>query len=131
MVHSAQKFGRRGGVKNGPKLVSYFLALPHVSLPLQSQEDIDALLEEVAILQAIHHPHVMHLLAFYDDSKYFSLVTEIVDGGELFDRIVEKQHYNEHIAREFVKIFLVTLDFLHSNGIVHRGEFPRLRSTVH
>ena len=93
---------------------------------LQSQEDIDALLEEVAILQAIHHPHVMHLLAFYDDSKYYSLVTEIVDGGELFDRIVEKQHYNEHIAREFVKIFLMTLDFLHSNGIVHRGLFPYL-----
>jgi serine/threonine protein kinase len=69
----------------------------------------------------------MHLYGFYDDSKYFSLVTEIVDGGELFDRIVAKQHYNEHIAREFVKIFLLTLDFLHSNGIVHRGLLPQHR----
>ena len=98
------------------------VAIKHVSkADVPSQEDIDSLLEEVAILQAIHHPHVMHLFGFYDDSKYYSLVTEIVDGGELFDRIVEKQHYNEHIARELVRIFLVTLDFLHSNGIVHRG----------
>jgi len=63
----------------------------------------------------------MRLFAFYEDSRYYSLVTEMVSGGELFDRIVEKKHYNEAIARDLVKIFLETLHFLHSNGIVHRG----------
>ena len=82
---------------------------------------MQALLEEVAILQEIHHPHVMRLFAFYEDPKFYSLVTEMVSGGELFDRIVEKKHYNEAIARDLVKIFLETLNFLHSNGIVHRG----------
>ena len=97
------------------------MAVKHVSKKdVPSQEDVDSLLEEVAILQQIHHPHVMKLFGFYEDAKYYSLVTEIVDGGELFDRIVEKKHYNESIARDLVKIFLETLDFLHSNGIVHR-----------
>jgi hypothetical protein len=41
-------------------------------------------------------------------------------GGELFDRVVELQHYNEEIGRDLVATFLGTLDFLHSNGIVHR-----------
>ena len=51
-------------------------------------------------------------------------VTELVSGGELFDRIVEKNHYNELIARDLVKIFISTLDFLHTNGIVHRDLKP-------
>jgi serine/threonine protein kinase len=85
-----------------------------------SAEDVQALLEEVGILQEIHHPHVMRIYGFYVDKKNYNLVTEKVVGGELFDRIVERKHYNEKIARDLVKIFLETLDFLHSNYIVHR-----------
>jgi len=89
-----------------------------------SKDDVEGLLEEVGILQEIHHPHVMQLHGFYEDPEYYSLVTELVSGGELFDRIVEKNHYNELIARDLVKIFISTLDFLHTNGIVHRDLKP-------
>lgn len=41
-------------------------------------------------------------------------------GGELFDRVVELQHYSEREARDLVVILLRTLDFLHTNGVVHR-----------
>jgi serine/threonine protein kinase len=93
----------------------------------KSEDDIQGLLDEVTILQKIHHPHVMRLHCFFEDAKFYSLVTELVVGGELFDRIVQKNHYNEKVARDLVRIFLETLDFLHSNGIVHRG-FPLLSS---
>lgn len=86
--------------------------------------DVEALFEEVGILQQIHHPHVMRLYGFYEDVHEYALVTEIVEGGELFDRIVELQHYSEKVARDLVAIFLGTLDFLHSNGIVHRDLKP-------
>jgi serine/threonine protein kinase len=66
----------------------------------------------------------MRLYGFFEDAKFYSLVTELVIGGELFDRIVARKHYNELIARDLVKIFLETLDFLHSNGIVHRDLKP-------
>lgn len=90
----------------------------------ETKEDVKALLDEVSILKEIHHPHVMRLFAFYEDPSHFALVTELVSGGELFDRIVKKQQYNELIARDLVKIFLETLDFLHSHGIVHRDLKP-------
>eukprot|EP00614_Pseudopedinella_elastica_P011944 CAMPEP_0172599222 /NCGR_PEP_ID=MMETSP1068-20121228/19296_1 /TAXON_ID=35684 /ORGANISM="Pseudopedinella elastica, Strain CCMP716" /LENGTH=224 /DNA_ID=CAMNT_0013399397 /DNA_START=105 /DNA_END=776 /DNA_ORIENTATION=+ len=101
------------------------VAIKHISKKdVPSKEDIENLREEVAILRKIHHPHVMRCMGFYADSKYFSVVTELVVGGELFDRIVEKKHYNELMARDLVKIFLETLDFMHSNGIVHRDLKP-------
>jgi serine/threonine protein kinase len=93
----------------------------------KSEDDIQGLFDEVTILQKIHHPHVMRLHCFFEDAKFYSLVTELVVGGELFDRIVQKNHYNEKVARDLVRIFLETLDFLHTNGIVHRG-FPLLSS---
>mmetsp|Transcript_17375 Transcript_17375/g.20456 ORF Transcript_17375/g.20456 Transcript_17375/m.20456 type:complete len:256 (-) Transcript_17375:477-1244(-) len=90
----------------------------------KSDDDIQGLFDEVTILQKIHHPHVMRLHSFFEDTKFYSLVTELVVGGELFDRIVQKNHYNELVARDLVRIFLQTLDFLHTNGIVHRDLKP-------
>lgn len=91
---------------------------------MKSQSDIRSLFEEVGILQEIHHPHVMRLFEFYEDARSYNLVTEMVVGGELFDRIVERKHYNELIASRLVKTLLQTLDFLHSHGIVHRDLKP-------
>jgi len=47
----------------------------HENVP--TQEDKTALLEEVGILQEIHHPHVMRIYGFYEDKKAFYLVTEV------------------------------------------------------
>jgi serine/threonine protein kinase len=48
----------------------------------------------------------------------------LVEGGELFDRIVSKTHYTEKEARDLVKLFLVTMNYMHKNGIVHRDLKP-------
>lgn len=48
----------------------------------------------------------------------------MVEGGELFDRIVSKTHYTEKEARDLVKLFLVTMNYMHKNGIVHRDLKP-------
>lgn len=101
------------------------VAIKRVSKKLcKSKDAIEGLFEEVCILQEINHPHILKLHAFFEDAKSYSLVTEILDGGELFDRIVAKNHYNEKIARDLVRIFLQSLDFLHTNGIIHRDLKP-------
>ena len=48
----------------------------------------------------------------------------MVEGGELFDRIVSKTHYTEKEARDLVKLFLVTMNYMHQKGIVHRDLKP-------
>jgi serine/threonine protein kinase len=52
--------------------------------------DVTGLLEEVSILAHLRHPNVIHFVDFLEDNWYYYVVTELVRGGELFDRIAKK-----------------------------------------
>lgn len=41
-------------------------------------------------------------------------------GGELFDRIVEKGSYTEKDASNLIRQVLEAVDYMHSQGVVHR-----------
>jgi len=41
-------------------------------------------------------------------------------GGELFERIVEKDHYNEEEARNVIKPLVDAISYCHDMGIAHR-----------
>ena len=60
----------------------------------------------------------------FDEGNEFYIVTELVAGGELFDRIVAKTHYTEKEARDLVKMFLETMAYMHEAGVVHRDLKP-------
>jgi calcium/calmodulin-dependent protein kinase I len=47
-------------------------------------------------------------------------VLELMTGGELFDRIVEKEHYTEAEARQVMLPIIDAVRYLHEMGIVHR-----------
>lgn len=51
---------------------------------------------------------------------FCSLVRFRVTGGELFDRIVEKGSYTERDASALIKQILMAVDYMHSQGVVHR-----------
>lgn len=53
-------------------------------------EDDEALKEEVAILGKMKHLHIVELFDFFEEPKKYYIVLEICEGGELFDRIVQK-----------------------------------------
>lgn len=52
------------------------------------------------------------------------LVTDLCQGGELFDRICAKGSYYERDARHLVRVILDGVVYLHSHGIVHRDLKP-------
>ncbi|DAZ96083.1 TPA: hypothetical protein N0F65_005861 [Lagenidium giganteum] len=87
-------------------------------------EDIEALKTEVAILKEMNHPNIMILHDFFQEEKYYYLVTEFMAGGELFDRIVEKSYYSEREARDLVKLLLEAIKYCHDADIVHRDLKP-------
>mmetsp|Transcript_19019 Transcript_19019/g.56751 ORF Transcript_19019/g.56751 Transcript_19019/m.56751 type:complete len:430 (+) Transcript_19019:73-1362(+) len=88
------------------------------------QEDIDSLHEEVAVLRSVDHPNIVKLYDFFDEKRYYYMAIELMEGGELFERIVKKTFYNEMDARGLVRILLDALAYLHHRGIVHRDLKP-------
>lgn len=46
---------------------------------------------QAAIMSELDHPNLVSIYDFYqDDPKHFYMVLELMSGGELFDRIVQK-----------------------------------------
>jgi hypothetical protein len=56
------------------------------------------------------------------------LVTDLAMGGELFDRICQKGSYFERDAAHLVQVVVVAVQYLHENGVVHRGKCSALVS---
>ncbi len=51
---------------------------------------------QVKILQNVKgHPNIVQMVDFFSEKDHYFLVLELMKGGELFDRIVAKQFYNE------------------------------------
>ena len=87
-------------------------------------DEINALHDEVSILKEVTHPNIIHMHDFYEEEKSFYLVMELMEGGELFDRIVQKSYYNEKEARDLVMILLDSINYLHERNIAHRDLKP-------
>jgi len=51
-------------------------------------------------------------------------IDRLCNGGELFDRIIEKEYFTEDEAARLFKQILMALNYCHSNNIVHRDLKP-------
>ena len=79
---------------------------------------------EVEILSQMDHPVVVRLVEIFDAGEIMYLVMELMEGGELFDRIVEKESYSEKEASETIKPIVDAIRYCHDNGIIHRDLKP-------
>jgi len=80
--------------------------------------------DEIAILQKLDHPHILKLYEYFEDAKNFYLVTEMCRGGEVFDKIIEKEHFSEVEAAKLFRQMLRGINYCHSHNIAHRDLKP-------
>eukprot|EP00751_Fragilariopsis_kerguelensis_P001398 CAMPEP_0170828392 /NCGR_PEP_ID=MMETSP0733-20121128/47892_1 /TAXON_ID=186038 /ORGANISM="Fragilariopsis kerguelensis, Strain L26-C5" /LENGTH=1350 /DNA_ID=CAMNT_0011192863 /DNA_START=48 /DNA_END=4100 /DNA_ORIENTATION=+ len=87
--------------------------------------DAIALQNEIEALQKVTNcEYIVTLYDVFDEPDYTFLVLELMKGGDLIDRIVEKQHYTEYDAKEVCRKLLMGVAYCHKKKIANRDLKP-------
>lgn len=106
--------GKEDSLENEIRVLRRFSELAKQGAPAQGDKDT----------QWLSHPNIVQLLETFEDKFKVYLVMELVSGGELFDRIVEKGSYTEKDASHLIRQVLEAVDYMHEQGVVHRDLKP-------
>ncbi|KAJ8329609.1 Protein kinase, variant 2 [Batrachochytrium dendrobatidis] len=80
-----------------------------------------AIHRETLLLGSLSHPNLIRLLDYHDSPQYLTIVTELIEGGELFHKLVAMGSMPEHSTRFIMKQVALGIKYLHlERGIVHR-----------
>ncbi|XP_015259319.1 PREDICTED: calcium/calmodulin-dependent protein kinase type IV isoform X2 [Cyprinodon variegatus] len=97
---------------------------PYAVKVLKKTIDKKIVRTEIGVLLRLSHPNIIQLKEIFETDTDIALVLELVTGGELFDRIVERGYYSERDAAHVIKQILEAVAYLHGNGVVHRDLKP-------
>ena len=86
--------------------------------------DRNDLQKEIQVLRVINHTHIIQFYGDFQDKDCFYLVLELMQGGNLLDRIIQRQSYTEVDARNTCKQIVEAIEYCHSKKIVHRDLKP-------
>ncbi|CAK8998987.1 unnamed protein product [Durusdinium trenchii] len=89
-----------------------------------SEEALEEFRVEVELMKSLDHPSICRLLQVYEDPKNLYLVMEHIQGGELFEHVVECGSLSEHDAARVVRQVASALSYCHEHGVVHRDIKP-------
>lgn len=67
---------------------------------------------------------VIRLIDFYEEPDSFYLVMELMTGGDIFSRIIERHYYTESEAKYLARHLLESVRYMHESGVVHRDLKP-------
>ncbi|XP_063419076.1 serine/threonine-protein kinase Chk2-like [Mytilus trossulus] len=79
---------------------------------------------EVKILKALRHPCIIGIEDVIDLPDVLYIVLELVEGGELFDKVVSIGQYDEPTAKLLFYQIIHAVKYLHDQGITHRDLKP-------
>jgi len=80
--------------------------------------------DEMDVLKKLDSPHIVKIYDWFESKDKYFLVFELIEGGELFDAIVQRHHFSEHDAAVIISSVLGAVEYLHGNNICHRDLKP-------
>lgn len=86
--------------------------------------------QEATLLAEVKHPHIIPFVEVCEDDENFHIITEICEGGDLFDRTSSKASngdegcFAELQAARILYEILHAIRHLHQHNIVHRDIKP-------
>jgi calcium/calmodulin-dependent protein kinase I len=112
-------------------------AVKEIDREKMKPKDVESVQREVSILHELTHSpaseerpmaaHVIQLIDVYVEHKFLYVVQVFAAGGDVFDRLAERQHYTERDARVLAHDLIQAVHFIHTyptSSIVHRDLKP-------
>ncbi|KAG9152198.1 hypothetical protein Leryth_016394 [Lithospermum erythrorhizon] len=119
--------GAFGQVYMGMNLDSgELLAVKQVLIPKnhaskeKAQMHIKEIEEEVKLLKNLSHPNIVRYLGTVREEETLNILLEFVPGGSISSLLGKFGSFPEAVIRMYTKQLLLGLDYLHTNGIMHR-----------
>ncbi|OMJ94222.1 hypothetical protein SteCoe_2710 [Stentor coeruleus] len=81
---------------------------------------------EVYIMYELSHPHIIKLFNHFEDEKFFYLIMELAEGGNLFHKLYREKCFLERNAAQYFREVVLAVEYLHSHvpAIIHRDIKP-------
>ncbi|KAF8629035.1 hypothetical protein AX15_003595 [Amanita polypyramis BW_CC] len=79
---------------------------------------------EITMMKLMNHPNIMRIYDVFEGEKELFLVLEYVEGGELFDFLVNRGRLPPQEALEYFKQIIYGLNYAHTFSIIHRDLKP-------
>ena len=99
-------------------------AIKIINKEVLTQDERESLNNELKIMGMVDHPNIVRVEEYYECNGLVFIVMELMEVGELFDRLVEVEHYTEKQAVEAFRPLADAIRYCHSLGIVHRDLKP-------
>ena len=91
---------------------------------ITEEDDKMRVRREIEILKKVRHPNIVQLYEVIETEKYFFLVMEHIQNGELSDYIETKEKLSESDACRIFHQLVSAVAYLHSLNISHRDIKP-------
>ncbi|KAF5890056.1 myosin light chain kinase 2, skeletal/cardiac muscle-like isoform X1, partial [Clarias magur] len=96
------------------------LTLAAKIIKARSQKEKEVVKNEIQVMNQLDHANLIQLYAAYESRSDIILVLEYVDGGELFDRIIDENYkLTELDTIMFVRQICEGLRYMHKMYIIH------------
>jgi len=79
---------------------------------------------EIEISMQLKHEHLIKVADVFETKSHVYVIMECMEGGELFDYVIEKSSLKESEAVAIIKQITLALKFMHDKGIIHRDLKP-------
>jgi calcium-dependent protein kinase len=66
----------------------------------------------------------MRVFELMEDVNHYYIVSELLEGGELYERILQMKRFCEKDAAKIIHQVLLALNYMHKKNIVHRDIKP-------
>ena len=74
---------------------------------------LDLMANELDILAKTDHPHIVRVHELIEDTNNFYIVSELMNGGELYQKIVKEKKFCERDSVKFIKEIVLALNYMH------------------